>query len=191
MKYFNIFFVLALCLFVPYVIADDDDDDDDDDEYRLVAVRTYLVAPSTTPSSVLQAIDAGMDSITDVDDRRELEEDANTRHLRSGEKERRLKCSTCTYYPSYYTGCWVKFVWVPRCRSTPRRLVAHRKLDDDELITLTSTQLSQYTQLAAACAQAIDDMMDDIDDATANALIPSLPQNASFVEECLFEEIDD
>jgi hypothetical protein len=163
---------------------------DNVDEYRLVAVRTYLVAPGTTPQSILQAIDAGMDSITNEDHSIEIEEYAHPRHLRITKKERHFQCSVCTGYPINYSGCWVKYVGVPKCRKH-RNLVAHHKNGDDELFTLTSSQMKQYGQLAVACAQAIDDMNDTIDDATSHSIVPPLPEKATFIEECLFEEIVD
>ena len=190
----TIFVVLSLLLLLPYIFADDDDDDDD--ELRLIAVRTLLLAPDSTPLSVLEDIDVGMDSITDTDDRRErqVEEhvdtmDPHSRHLRLSEKERRLRCSTCTNYPSYYKGCWVKFVWTPKCRA--RSLIVHRTLSDEAIANLDGKELRRYLQNAEACSAAIDDMDDAIDDAITQEIVPPLPVNASFVEECIFEEIDD
>ena len=175
----HIFLASAICLLLPSTIADDDDNDDGDD-LRLVAVRTLLLAPDTTPSPVVESIDIGMDSITDADDRRQL---------RSSEKGRRLRCSYCTYYPSYYKGCWVKFVWTPKCRT--RNLVVHQKLTDEAVSNLNDKERRRYLQNSETCAQAIDDMDDLIIDASNDGIVPPLPANTTFVEECIFEEIDD
>ena len=187
----KIFVVAALCFFLPYVLADDDEDDDD-----VVAVRTLLLAPNSVPASVLQDIDEGMDLITDPDDRRLSQSpdevdamEPHSRQLRFHEEDRKLSCSMCLYYPAHYKGCWVKYRWTPKCRA--RQLIVHRTLTDETIAKLDEKELRRYLQTSTACQEAIDDMEDDIDDAIVDGIVPTLPSGASFVEECIFEEIDD
>ena len=180
----NFFIVLALCFFVPYVLADDDDDDDDDDDMRLIGVRIYLQVPDDTPSTTIDAIDVAMDSVTDDPDRR------RQLQLRSNDKERNLACALCRNWPPSYKGCWVKYTWYPRCK-TVRELHVHRKLSDEAISLLDGKEQRRYLQLAQACQDAIDDTDDFITAVTVNGTVPSLPPNSEFVEECLFEEIDD
>ena len=166
------------------VASPNTNEDDDDDDMRLIGVRIYLQVPDDTPSTTIDAIDVAMDSVTDDPDRR------RQLQLRSSDKERNLACALCRNWPPSYKGCWVKYTYYPRCK-TKRELYVHRKLAGEAVAKLDGKEQRRYLQLAQACQDALDDTDDFITAVTVNGTVPSLPANSTFVEECLFEEIDD
>jgi hypothetical protein len=157
------------------------------DDVIFMAVRTLLHVDEPLPAPVMEAIDIAMNDIEPEIDAKlgdvaaELEAPP-ARNLRV-DNDRKLNCAPCNGYPSYYTGCWVNFVWRDRCR---RALTMHEDLSEEAIANLNEVDRRRHLQISTLCQEAKAGVAETIKEATKEGVVP-LPDGGKFVEQCFYE----
>jgi hypothetical protein len=152
-----------------------------------IAVRTLLHVEEPLSAPEMNAIDNAMHDIekeidTVLEDVAAGMEVPPVRNLRV-DNDRRLNCAPCNGFPSYYTGCWVNFIWRDRCK---RALTMHEDLSEDAIADLNENNRRRHLQISTLCEEAKAGVASTIEDATREGVVP-LPDGGKFVEQCFYE----